>query len=198
MFHCLTDDYRGLGAIGSFSALGATNAPLGLGASDYYKAGTPFMWLAPGADFGFALSLDPGRDARSALAANLAANGYRVKVVFGERGGPLEVSGSQNIDRAQAVHIRDQITQAAEAAGFILTRPVQFNAEVPSSSWRVGDPGSVTMWGDKTPVAPTSIFNELGVDLTGDTSFMGGSIKNLILYGAIGLGIFALISSKRR
>lgn len=193
MFHCLTS-----GAIGSsYSALGAENAPLGLGAGDYYKAGTRFTWLVPSVDFGLALSFDPGGAARSTLAASLAATGYHVSVVSGERGGPLEVSGSQNIDRAHATDIREQITQLAESAGFILTRPVQFNVEIANSTWRVGQPGSTTTWGDKTPVAPTSIFNELGVDLTGDTSFVGGSLKNLVLYGAIALGIFAVISSRK-
>lgn len=184
---CVAESFRGFGAVAS-----------GLGVLGYYKAGTPFMWLAPVADFGFALSLDPGRDARNTLAANLAAAGYQVSVIYGERGGPLEVSGAQNIDRAQAADIRNQITQLAQAAGFILPQPIQFNAQVSGSSWQVGDPGSSTTWGDRTPVAPKSIFDELGVDLSGDTSFVGGSIKNLILYGAIGLGIFALISSKRR
>jgi hypothetical protein len=186
-----------VGTYCGFGALGADNAPVGESARGYYQAGTPFLWLAPAADFGFAFSTDPGRDARNTLAAVLANSNYRVRVIYGQRGGPLEVSGTQGIDRSSALHIREQITQAAEQAGFYLTRPVQFNVESSGSSFRVGAPGSNTIWGDRTPVVPTSIFNELGVDLTGDTSFVGGSVKNLILYGAIGLVAFALITRKR-
>lgn len=202
--HCLTDSYTGLGAIG---LLGADNEPpVGLGVDAYYRAGTPFMFIAQDTAVAPALSFNPAESARSALASALAGSGYKVKVIygspsmltFGSGGGVLEVSGYQNIDRAKAFHIRDQIIGAAQAAGFNRLAGILFNVESSGSNWRVGSPGAQTQWGDLTPVAPVSIFQELGVDLSGDTSFIGGSIKNLVLYGAIGLGIFALISSRRR
>lgn len=212
MFGCGIQGVCGLGS------LGADNAPVGDAARAYYVAGTPFLWLAPAtgvrAPLGVGgismLFMDLARDARNKLAATLASAGYDVRVVAdsasrltgqgwigGSSDGVLEVSGSQRIDRASALHIRDQITQAAENAGFNILRAVQFNVEAAGSPFRVGMPGSVRQWGDTAPVVPRNIFTELGVDLTGDTSFVGGSIKNLMLYAGVGLLAFAVISRKR-
>lgn len=192
-------------AVCGFGGLGADNAPPGIGALNYYRAGTRFLWLAPTASVSAPIGvggisllfMDLAGDARNKLANALRSQAYNVQVVYGG-GEALEVSGSQGIDRASALDIRNQITQAAEAAGFRLTRPVQFSVETPAdSSWRVGAPGSDTQWGDRTPVEPKSIFSELGLDLTGDTSFVGGSIKNLMVYGAIGLLAYAVITRRR-
>src|SRR6267142_6194029 len=193
-FYCpASDGVNGFGFPG-FAGLG-DNAAIGKAAGDYYIKGTKFLWLSPQTDFSFGWSLDPGADARNALASALAQSGYAVSTVFGERGGALEVSGSQNIDRAHATDIRNQITQLATQAGLLLVSPVQFNVENPATSvWQVGQPGSAKVWGDQTPVAVKSLPAELGLDLSGDTSFVGGSIKNLAIYGGLGLLAFFLIS----
>lgn len=188
--HCAASGFSGLGSFG------VSNAPVGSAVNAYYNAGTPFQWITPNAEFGFAFSLDPGTDARNALAAALGANRYNVRVIYGERGGPLEVSGSQGMDRRQAIDIRNEITDAAQKAGFSLGK-VLFNVEAPGSPFRVGSPGSVSTWGDLTPVAPKNIFDELGVGFAGDPSFVGGSLKNIAIYAGIGLLVFALISSRK-
>lgn len=191
-FECPSASFNSLSGFGSLGQF----VNVGQGQNNYYVKGTKFLWTSPQTDFGFGWSTDPGKDARAALAAALAANGYTVKVIYGERGGPLEVSGSQNSDRRVANDINWQITNAAKAAGFYLLSPILFNVETPESNWQVGTPGAVTVWGDQAPVATQNIFEELGVNLTGDDSFIGGTIKNLAIYAGVGLLIFALISRK--
>jgi len=195
-FYCpASDGLNGFGFRG-YAGLG-DNAPTGKAVGDYYIKGTKFLWLSPQTDFGFAWSTDPGADARNTLAAGLASLGYNVSTIFGERGGVLEVSGSQNIDRGHATDIRNQITQAAQKAGFLLVAPVQFNVENPATSvWQVGAPGSKTTWGDQTPVAPKSIFAEAGIDASGDVSFAGGTFKNIAIYAGLALLAFFRISKK--
>jgi hypothetical protein len=188
----------GFNSLSGFGALGLTRVqesiPGGQGINDYYRKGTPFMWLAQQADSGFAFAIDPAADARNALALSLANAGYNVKVIFGERGGPLEVSGTQKIDRAKGFHIRDDIMRSARAAGFATLNGILFNVETPDSNWRVGSPGSDTTWGDRTPVAPVSLFDEFGLDLAGDPNYLGGTFKNLAIYAGIGLLAFFLIT----
>lgn len=200
--HCSQVSFNSLGG---FGALGETRiqTPSGLGVNDYYRKGTPFLLTVRETLVAPALSFDPAESARSALAAALVNAGYSVNViygvpsmlVFGSGGGVLEVSGFQNIDRAKGYHIRDQILGLARAAGFTKLDGVLFNIENPvASSWRVGSPGSTATWGDQNPVVTRSLPEELGLDLSGDPSFMGGSIKNLAIYGGLGLLAFFLIT----
>lgn len=136
--------------------------------TDYYVKGTKFLWLVPSPITGFGLSFDPGEDARASLAAKLGAAGYNVRVIYSS-GNALEVSGSQNTDRASIYHIRDQITQTAQAAGFTLgPLPVQFSVEKPGSTFQVGNTGSQTTWADTTPPIVTGIPTELGLNPFGD------------------------------
>lgn len=131
--------------------------------SDYYVRGTPFLWLVPVVEVGFGLSIDPFEDARNKLASFLNTNGYNARVVA-LRGGALEVSGSQNIDRASKLNIRDQITAFARAAGFLWSMPVQFNVESAGSSFRVGSSGATQTYGDRTPVPVKDALTEFGVN----------------------------------
>ncbi len=192
--HCSSVGFNSLGGFGSLGTTLAETIPGGQGLDAYYKKGTPFQWIAQSADSGFALSVDPFADARNALAVALANAGYSVKVVAGERRQPLEVSGYQNMDRAKGFHIRDQITALAKAAGFSYLNGILFNVETPSSNWRVGSSGSTTTWGDNTPQPVGNIFDEFGLGLAGDNSFVGGSVKNLVIYAGLGLAAFFLIS----
>lgn len=193
-FYCPARESNYLSGFG-FAGYG-DNAPVGEAATGYYKAGTKFLWFAPSVDVGFALALDPWNDALNSLRGALAAKQYKVSVISGERGGALEVSGFQSIDRSSATDIRDQINGFVQAAGFDLGAPIQFNVEAPAlSSWQVGSAGAAQVFGDKTPVATKNIFDELSIpNIAGDLSFAGGTTKNIAIYAGLGLLAFFLIS----
>jgi hypothetical protein len=173
---------------------------VGRGAGEYYRARTPFSWLVQNAYAG-----DPA-GSRQQLTRLLRNQRYSVNVVFGIAGtwaywsgannlGVLEVTGYQDLDRGQVEHVAEQIRQTALQAGFELHSEPMFNltgspGATPQTS------GSRQTWGDQTPVETKSIFSEIGVDLSGDTSFVGGSIKNLAIYAGIGLVVFALLTRK--